>query len=181
MIPAFTKNQSLILEIFFNHSEDSYYLRQISRFLNKEPGVFQRDINNLVKDGILESYYQGNNRFFKINKNYPLYKDFKNIFFKTIGARGELEKILKNTKGIKEAFIYGSFARREEKKQSDIDLCIIGSINENSLIKKLTQLEKKINREINYILLSEKEYKDKLKNKNSFLENIIKQEKIYLT
>jgi predicted nucleotidyltransferase len=180
MIPTFTKNQALILEIFFNHPEDAYYLRQISRFLGKEPGVFQRDINNLVKNGILESFYQGNNRFFKINKNYSLYKDLKSIFFKTIGAQGELERILKNIKGIKSAFIYGSFAKGEEQKQSDIDLCIIGSINENLLIRKLTQLEKKIDREINYILIAEREYKNKLKNKDSFLENINKQDKIYL-
>jgi predicted nucleotidyltransferase len=180
MLPTFTKNQALILEIFFNHPESAYYLRQISRFLNKKPGVFQRDINNLVKNGILESYYQGNNRFFKINKNHPLYKELKSIFFKTIGIKGKLERIVKDIKGIKEAFIYGSFAKGEEQEQSDIDLCVIGTIDENSLIKKLTELEKKIDREINYILISEKEYKDRLKNKNSFLENINKQDKIHL-
>ena len=180
MIPTFTKNQGLILEIFFNHPDNAYYLRQISRFLNKKPGVFQRDINNLVKNGVLESYYQGNNRFFKINKNYSLYKDLKNIFFKTIGIKGKLEEILKKIEGIKSAFIYGSFARGEEQKQSDIDLCIIGSIDENHLIKKLTELEKKVDREINYILITESEYKDKLKSKDSFLENINKQDKIYL-
>jgi predicted nucleotidyltransferase len=180
MIPTFTKNQGLVLEIFFNNPENAYYLRQISRLLNKKPGVFQRDINNLVKNGILESYYQGNNRFFKINKNHSLYKELKSIFFKTIGIRGKLEKIVKEIEGIKKAFIYGSFARGEEQKQSDIDLCIIGSIDENYLIKKLTELEKKLNREINYILISEKEYKNRLKNKDSFLENINKQDKINL-
>ena len=180
ILPTFTKNQTLILEIFFNHPDDSYYLRQISRFLNKKPGVFQRDINNLVKNGILESYYQGNNRFFKINKSYPLYKDLKNIFFKTLGIKGELEKIVKSIKGIKSAFIYGSFAKGAEQKQSDIDLCIIGSIDENVLIKKLTELEKRIDREINYILMTEKEYKTKLKNKDSFLQNITEQKKIVL-
>ncbi|HPC31101.1 MAG TPA: nucleotidyltransferase domain-containing protein [Candidatus Paceibacterota bacterium] len=180
ILPTFTKNQILILELFFNHPDDSYYLRQISRFLNKKPGVFQKDINKLVENGILESYYQGNNRFFKINKNYPLYQDLKNIFFKTVGIKGELERILKNIKGIKSAFIYGSFAKGEEQKRSDIDLCIIGSVDENSLIKKLTELEKKINREINYILLDEREYVNKLKNKDSFLKNITKQDKIYL-
>ena len=180
MVPSFTKNQVLILEIFFNHPDDAYYFRQISHFLNKKPGVFQRDINNLVKNDVLESYYQGNNRFFKINKNYSLYKDLKNIFFKTIGVKGELERILKDIEGIKNAFIYGSFARGEEQKQSGIDLCIIGSIDENLLIKKLTELEKKVDREINYILIAESEYKNKLKNKNSFLKNINKQDKIYL-
>jgi len=180
MLPNFTKNQGLILEIFFNHPEDAYFLRQLSRFLNKKPGVFQRDINNLVNNGVLESYYKGNNRFFKINKNYSLYKDLKNIFFKTTGIKGKLEKILTNIEGIKSAFIYGSVARGEEQKQSDIDLCIIGSIDENPLIKKLTELEKEVDREINYILIDDKEYKDKLKNKDSFLENINKQDKIQL-
>jgi predicted nucleotidyltransferase len=180
MFPNFTKNQRLILEIFFNHSDEAFYLRQIARLLNKKPGVFQRDINNLVDDGIIESYYQGNNRFFKINKNYPLYQELKSIFLKTSGVQAELLKVLKGIKGIKQAFIYGSFARGEEKKDSDIDLFLIGTVDEKVLIEKLTKLETKFTREINYSLIGETEYKKKLKNKDSFLLNILKQSKIDL-
>ncbi|MBI5151913.1 nucleotidyltransferase domain-containing protein [Candidatus Peregrinibacteria bacterium] len=177
----FTKNQTLILGIFFNNPEKSYYFREISRIINKPPGFFQRDISGLVNDGILESYFQANSRFFKLNKNYPLYKELKSIFFKTIGIEGTLKSELKKLKNISKAFIYGSFARGQEHKDSDIDLMIIGSPNQDKLMDLMNKLESKFEREINYTLMSEKEFQKKFKkNLSSFLKNVLKQKRIEL-
>ncbi len=180
MLLKFTKNQILILEIFFNHSEKSYYLREIARFLGKEPGVFQKDINKLTEQDVLITYHEANRRFFKLNKKYPIYKELKSIFFKTVGIKGRLERELKQIRGIKEAFIYGSFAHEKEKEGSDIDIFVVGSVNEDKLIDLIIQLEKKFSREINYTLMNKEEFKKKLKEKNSFLKNILIQEKIKL-
>lgn len=176
----FTKNQTLILEIFFNHPEKFYYLRELARLLGKEPGVFQKDINKLVEGGLLESHLESNRRFFKLNKKYPLYKEIKLVFFKTVGVKGRLQDELKKIKGIREAFIYGSFAREEEKATSDIDIFIIGSIDEDELIDLITRLENKFDREINYTLMTEKEFQNKLKGGDSFLQNILRQKTIKL-
>lgn len=176
----FTKNQTLILEEFFNHPEKTYYLRELARVIKKEPGVFQRDINKLVKNGILESYYQANSRFFKLNKKHPLYQEFKSIFFKTLGAEAKLKEILKKIKGIKTAFIYGSFAKEKEDQFSDIDLMIIGNPNEDLLIPKISQLESRIGREINYTIFSGANFREGLKKKEVFLEEIIDNPKIFI-
>lgn len=176
----FTKNQILVLEIFFNHPEKSYYLRELARILGKEPGVFQKDINRLTEEGVLESYYEANRHFFKLNKKYPLFKELKSIFFKTVGIKGRLQQELAKIKGIKEAFIYGSFARGEERPVSDIDIFVIGFIDEDELIDLVVRLEKKFDREINYILMTEQEFQKKINERNSFLDNILSQKKIKL-
>ena len=46
MIIKLTKNQSLVLSIFFANPDKTFYLRELGRMLKKEPGVFQKDINN---------------------------------------------------------------------------------------------------------------------------------------
>jgi predicted nucleotidyltransferase len=180
MLLKFTKNQILILEIFFNHPERSYYLRELASLMGKEPGVFQNDINKLIEKGILEDYFEANRRFFKLNKKSSILKELKSIFFKTMGVEGQLREELKKIQEIREAFIYGSFARGEEKLTSDVDLLVVGSIDENKLIDTILRLEKKFNREINYSLMTEKEFDKKLKEKNSFLINILKQKRIKL-
>ena len=180
MALKFTKNQTLVLELFFNNPEKSFYLREIGRLIGKEPGVFQKDINKLAESGILISEYRAKNRFFKLNKNHPLYKEFKAIFFKTLGAEGKLREILKNIKEIKTAFIFGSFAKSKEDSFSDIDLMIIGDPNEDLLISKISKLESRLDREINYHIFSLADWKKKLKEKDSFLENILSQPKIFL-
>lgn len=180
MALRFTKNQTLILELFFNDPSKEYYLREIGRIFGKEPGVFQRDINKLVESGILLSETKANSRFFKLNKNYHLYKELKSIFFKTFGAEGRIKEILKNIKKIDIAFIFGSFAAKREDSFSDIDLMIIGEPDEDCLIKELSKLEKRINREINYHIFSKKDFKNKIREKNSFIKGILSKPKIFL-
>ncbi|MDP2736950.1 MAG: nucleotidyltransferase domain-containing protein [bacterium] len=178
MLSNFTKNQTLVLEIFFNEPDKFFYLRQIAQRLKKQPGVFQREINKLTEGGLLESYFEGNRRYFKLNKKYPLYKEIKSIFFKTLGIEGLLKDEMKKINGIKTAFIYGSFARGEEKGSSDVDIFIVGSAREDTIIDLCNKLERKINREINYVLMTDSEFKKKTAAKNSFLRNIMKLKKI---
>jgi len=180
MALKFTKNQTLILEIFFNNPDKSYYLRELARMIGKEPGVFQKDINKLVEKGILISEYRAKNRFFKLNKKHPFYKELKSIFFKTFGAEGKLKKALKKLKNIKVAFIFGSYAKGKEDSFSDIDLMIIGTPDEDKLILEIMKIEKKIEREINYHIFSISDWRRKLKQKNSFLKNVLAQPKIFL-
>lgn len=179
MMPKLTKNQILILEVFFNHPEKTYYLRELARLLGKEPGVFQKDINKLAENGILESRYEASRHFFELNKKYPLYKELKSMFFKTVGVKGKLQQELKKIKGVKKAFIYGSFARDTEKNTSDVDLFVVGSIDENELIDTIIKLEKKFDREINYTLMTLKEFQKKQKT-NSFVRNVLNQKRIDL-
>lgn len=180
MLLNFTKNQILILEIFFNDPEKSYYLRELARLVKKEPGVFQKDINKLAEDNILISEYRANSRFFKLNKKHPLYREFRNIFLKTFGVVKKIKDILGGVKNVKIAFIFGSFAAKKEDSLSDIDLMIIGNPNEDEFISKISKLENQIDREINYHIFSLIDWEEKIKEKNSFLENILSKPKIFL-
>ncbi len=168
----FNKNQNLILEIFFNNPEKEYYLSELAKKLDKKPGVFQRDIYSLNEKELLESSYNGNRRFFRLNKKHPLYKEIQSIFFKTTGIEGSLRSAVEKIKGIKRAFIYGSYAQGKERPTSDVDLFVIGTINENNLIDSISKLEDKLSREINYTLMTEEEFKEKEKS-NSFVKNVL--------
>lgn len=176
----FTKNQTLILRIFFDNPDKSYYLRELARKIDKAPGVFQKDINKLVDQNILISQYRANSRFFSLNKKHSLYKELKSIFFKTVGAAGRLKDILTKVKNIRVAFIFGSFAKNKEDTFSDIDLMIIGSPRESVLISEILKIESQLEREINYHIFSMQDWKKGLKRKNAFLENILSQPKMFL-
>lgn len=176
----YTKNQSLLLEIFFENPEKKFYLRQLARLLKKEPGNFQRDINKLVKNSILLSEYEANNRFFRINKEYSLYNELRDIFFKTFGVGKRIQKILNTVDGIEIAFIFGSFAKRKEDTLSDVDLMLIGKFSEDKLFPLISRLESKLSREINYHIFSISDWKEKIKNKDSFIQSIQSNPKIFL-
>ena len=78
------------------------------------------------------------------------------------------------------SFIYGSFAKNKENSASDIDILIVGSPDEDKLMQKIEYLEKQLQREINYNIYPEKEFKNKIIRKDSFILNILKRPKIVL-
>ncbi len=175
-----SKLRSKILQLYFSHPEKEYYLRELERRLNKPVAYIRRELLNLEKAGLFVSQFKGKQKYFRLNKKYPLYQEIKKIVFKTIGIKGCLKKILEDIENIKVAFIFGSYAKKREDFLSDIDLMLIGAPDENKLISPISKLESKIDREINYHIYSLSDLKKKNKQKNSFIENVLSGPKIFL-
>jgi len=175
-----SKTRSALFRLYFTNPEKSYYLRELERMLNIPVSMLRKELQSLQKSGIFNSNKKGNLSYYSINKEYPLYNELKNIVFKTIGIQGTLSSLLSSFKSIKTAFIYGSYAKTEENAASDIDLFIIGKINETNLISKINSLEKKLKREINYSYYSITDFAQKKKDKDSFIMDVLKNRKIFL-
>ena len=78
------------------------------------------------------------------------------------------------------AFIFGSVARREQNRDSDIDLLVIGQVRLKELAVALHSAEKAAGRIINPVLYSPESFKDKYQAGDPFLLEIVRREKIYL-
>jgi predicted nucleotidyltransferase len=177
---SLTKNKAALLNLFLTNPERSFYMQEIGRILGKKPGAFQRIINNMVSGGLLISEYKANARFFQVNKKYPIYKELKSIVFKTVGVQGSIRDVLEKVGNVKFSFIYGSYAKAKEMYLSDIDLIVIGNVDEDTLIKKLDTLEDKFQREINYKLFTLKKFQQEIAEKEPFLLEIMRDKKIIL-
>jgi len=177
---AKSKLRRELLNLYFINAEKEFYLRELERTLNLPVGNIRRELIKLEKIGLFHSKKKGNLTYYFLNKDYPLYNELKSIVSKTIGVKWILKSTLEKIKGIKTSFIYGSFAKNEQKEGSDMDVFIIGKVAENKLIEISKQLEKKLQREINYSLYDYNDFKKKKKEKNSFILELLKQPKIYL-
>lgn len=175
-----TKNRAELLSLFLTNPDQAYYMQEIGRIIGKKPGNFQRTLNNMVKEGVLQSEYKANVRYFKANRDYPLYKELKSIVFKTVGVAGSLKDVLQKVGNVRLSFIYGSYARAKESYLSDIDLVIVGKPDEGRLIKELDKLEDILKREINYKLYSLAEFREKLKESDPFILEILRNRRILL-
>jgi len=178
MLDLITKSKvrQKILKLLFANEDKTFYLSQIAQKTKTSTGTCQRELNKMVKKGILKTEKKGPLRYYTLNKQNPLHSEFKNIVNKTIGIEPELKKQVNKIKGLKYAFIFGSYAKGDFGANSDIDLYVVGNIDEDDLLAKLKKLEDSLHREINYHLASEKEFIKKIKNikENSFYKNIMK-------
>jgi len=172
-----SKTREKILQLFFSDVDKKYYLRQLERILGVSAGNIRRELIFFEKTGLFGREEIGNQVFYFLKKDSALFQDFKNIISKTIGIEGSLRKELKKIGDIKRAFIFGSFAKNKENSASDIDLMIIGNVDEDLLISKISKLENLFGREINYHLIDEREWNKKAKT-DSFIKTIIKEPKI---
>ena len=175
-----SKTRKALFRIYFSNPENEYYLRELERILGIPVSMIRKELLRLKDDGIFMSSKKGNLTYFYLNKYYPLFDELKSIVFKTIGIKGLLKNHLKKIKGIESAFIYGSFAKNEENAKSDIDLFILGKINEDKLVTEIGKLEKVLKREINYSLYTKGDLKKKSIEKDSFIIDLLENPKIFL-
>jgi len=86
-----------------------------------------------------------------LNLRRPSPEDLKRIFFKTESIGRFIRDNLEEVGNIRFALIYGSFAKGEEAERSDIDLLIVGDVNERRMLDIMEKIEERTGREINYI------------------------------
>lgn len=175
-----SKTRVKILTLFFLSPGRELHLREIERLTKENVNSIRRELNNLEEIGLLKSSRKGNLKLYTINTEMPLYGELSSVVLKTEGVAKTLQEHLHELGSIQTAFIYGSFARHTAQLSSDIDVFIIGKINERKLIEEIHGLEKNLSREINYILFTPEEFKDRKKKKDPFVINVLKEPKIPL-
>lgn len=175
-----SKTRQTLLKAFFEAPDTELYTRQLAGKYHISVGTLHRELKKLSSSGILQSRKIGNIKLFSLNKQNPIYEEIKNIISKTEGVIKFIKDAISGIKGIKAAFIYGSFAKGDERQDSDVDIFLIGEVDEDKLIIRISNLEKKLFREVNYTRYAESEYKNEKKKKNSFILEVIKGEKIFI-
>ena len=83
-------------------------------------------------------------------------------------------------KGIKEAYLFGSYANNKMDSSSDIDLLAIGTHSVLELQRVIAKLQKDTGREFNVINLSKKEFEKKKKDNDPFIKGIFEAKTIRL-
>ena len=178
MISIKSKITAKLLNYFFLNPDTTLYVNEISEKLDLDKRNLVKKLKELEEEELLISHERGNLKLYSINKNYPLYNEYKTIILKSIGLESKIKEILKQVKGIKTAYIYGSYAKDSLHIHSDIDLLVIGEHSIASLQRKLNKLQNEIDREINVVNMDEKDFKKRQKNKDPFIEGVLKEKHI---
>jgi uncharacterized protein len=170
-----------VLALLYGQSDKSFYVRQIARHVNASVGAVQRELEKLAEVDLIVRTSVGNQVFYQVNQSNPVFAEMKALVGKTLGIfnilRSALEQI---AEGVTIAFVYGSIARQEEKAESDIDLMIIGSIELDDVLPRLSNAETALGRTVNPTVYSVQEFKKKLDDGNHFLNAVVNGDKVFL-
>lgn len=175
-----SKARVAIMKLFLFNPHDSYYQRQVALLTLQPIRAVQRELDRLVGVGVITKSAQGNRCYYKVNTACPIYPELKAVFFKTVGLPSILNAHLSKEGDIRVAFVYGSYAKNQENSISDIDLMVIGQISSRRLSSILAKAKDELGREINYVVFSEGEFKQKAQNRDHFVSAVLKDKKVFV-
>jgi len=175
-----SKTKRSLLKLFLTNPERQFYTREIAKLTGEPFNAVRRELGYLEKAELLKSHREGNLKYFELVKEFPFYPELKKIIYSTIGLGDYLRDKFKDSESIELAFIYGSVARDEETEKSDIDLFVVGEIDEGELHKLISDIESEIRREINYTLMTKREFIERIGRAEPFIKRIEREEKIML-
>jgi len=177
MINLKSKIANVILGYFILHEGTEMYINEMARKFKLDSGNLTRKLAEFEKEGILKSRFSGKQKYFSINKSFPLLKEYKQIIQKTVGLEYILKESLSDLKGIKKVVLFGSYAEDRMDILSDIDLLVVGNHSTIDFQKKIAEIQKTVDREINVLSYGINEY-NKKKTYDPLLKGIHKKNKI---
>ena len=154
------ENSLMVLSVFSNGYENEYYIREMCRHLPFSHGTAQTILVRLEEKHVLTSSQRGKIRLFRIKPGeitiqyFTLTEIYKKIRFmeKEPYISEIMNKITAFSEGI--VLLFGSYAAGTATEDSDIDIFIAGTTDEQA-VKKLETL---YHIEINTIVYPEKAF-----------------------
>ncbi|MFC2062098.1 nucleotidyltransferase domain-containing protein [Elusimicrobiota bacterium] len=180
MISLRSKVTIKLLDYYFLNPDVQHYINELARILDLDPKNTETKLKEFEKQGLFKSEFRGRERYFFLAKDNPILENYRQIFLKTYGIEKRIRDLLKDIKGIEEAYIFGSYAADKMDSSSDIDILAIGSHSVLELQRRIVKLQKETAREFNIVNMSKKEFAVKKKNKDPFISNITKTKTIKL-
>src|SRR5712675_1658958 len=135
-----SKARQRLLAYYFTNPTARLHLRDLAERLSIDPSNLSKELGRLERDGLFRSEVSGRQKYFQLNREYPLLNEMRRVVAKTIGAPSVIAHILKKVEGINEAYLYGSFARDQQDSASDIDVLVIGAPREETLAEAVRGL-----------------------------------------
>lgn len=161
--PIFRSDQQMqILATLFDHRGIELSVSDLAEVAGVAVATASREVERLKAHGVVLTRNVGRSRFVSGNWDLVWAEALAAILAYTTGLPARLAKVLEGVEGVKEAFIYGSWAARHAGEigpsPRDIDLLVVGTADLEQVRKPLRHLERELNLEVNPVVVSEEEW-----------------------
>ena len=175
-----SKSRVKLLSVFLSYPSDMFHVRELVRRTGDEINAVRRELSHLEKKGVLVKEPRANRVYYFLSKNYPFYFDLLRLRTKVTGLGSEILKNRVKLGKIKFAMFSGKFARGIRKEPDEVDLLIVGTVVLPELALLIRDEEKRLNREINYTVMTEEEFSFRRQKRDPFIVSILSGSRVML-
>ncbi|MDO8624883.1 MAG: nucleotidyltransferase domain-containing protein [Candidatus Diapherotrites archaeon] len=168
-------------------SAHSFSVSELNRFSDVPKATVSRTVSDWENAGLVLVEHRGRNKMVRINPKFYLLKDLKAIVRKTRDPQKPLLHALKSMKvlhspSIKAVVVFGSRVRTDFSHASDLDI-LIGLEDPNDAIldplsEAFIRASARTGIRFSPVILSKKEIRMRIKEKDKFIRNILAEGKI---
>ena len=133
------------------------YLNEIATKFGVDRGNLVKKLAEWEREGIIRKRKRGNLSLYTANQSNPLYKELRTITEKQFGLTDALRSSIKRVAGVSAAYIFGSYAKGTLGAESDLDVLVVGSHRAVDLQRQIALIQKKFDRAINVVDMTERE------------------------
>ncbi len=112
--------------------------------------------------------------------NSPIAAEVRSLVQKTIGIEATIRRALASVEGIEQAFLFGSYARGNDRPTSDVDLFVVGSVDQERLTERLADVERSLGRDVNVVTYEPAEFDRLRAERDRFVENVLAAPRVVL-
>ena len=170
----FGKASQRIFALLFGQPDREFGSSQLIALVGMGTGAVHRQLKRFAAVGLLTVTEVGNQKFYRANRQSPIFTELVAITAKTVGISVQLSLALEPIASLVDAaFIFGSVARGSDHAGSDLDLMILSdSVDYATVYELLLPVEKILARKINPMLLSKADWRRRAGEAGSFVAKV---------
>jgi len=162
-----------MLELFFNNTEEMYYVRQITREIKEEINAVRRELDRLLGAGVLKSEQRGNRLYYSLNKRYLFYQELQQMAVKSSGLGQKIRQLRRKLGDVQFVMFSGKFVRGLPPSQDEVEILVIGTVVLPELQAIMKEEEKRLGREVNYAVFTPEEFEFRKTRRDPFILEIL--------
>ncbi len=162
--------QLKVLAYFFDNPNEEFYLRELARLLQISPMTVKRALDDLVDDLLIIRKEGKNQILYHTNIENQAFR-FAKISYNLAWLKENeiVEYLLDKIPGISSIVLYGSLAKGENDKHSDLDLLLISKVKNIDCC----EIEEKLGMEINIMSFTSTHWSKQAKTNRAFYLDVI--------
>jgi hypothetical protein len=145
--------QGDILALLYLNPDVEFSIAELSRRTGAQLATIHREVIRLVESGIATDRHVGQARLIHANPDHPLAAPLAELVLLSYGPKAVLGPLVADLPGVRDAFIYGSWAARYNGQPGpaprDVDVLIVGTTSQADLMTLGRTAEERLRREVN--------------------------------
>lgn len=174
-----SKTRAKLLNLLFGNTDNSYYVREITRVIDEQINSVRRELLNLESVGVVKNETFDNKVYYSANMKHPYARALQEIFSKKVN--------LSKDKDVRESsweeyvkpvqkYLAGMLFTNRMLGQDGIDLLIVGDDRTKKLTRWAEIVEKKVGKPLNYVIFSVEDFLYRKSVRDKFVMDILEME-----